>query len=182
MSSSAVPLASSELQAKIGPSIAAALKRAGIDLVAVLPDAWLTDVIDALDQDPDVTLIRVAREDEGVGICAGAFLGGRKAALLGQNAGFLLAVNALAGLGLHHHIPILMLLAHRGGIEDNQYYQVYKGRVTEPVLDALHIPHHRLTDRSDLDRIGQAARQAWLARGPVALLLTGEFLGQGVTQ
>ncbi len=182
MSSSAVPLASSGPQPKIGPSIAAALKHAGVDLVAVLPDAWLADVIDALDQDPDITLVRVAREDEGVGICAGAFLGGRKAALLGQNAGFLLSVNALAGLSLHHHIPILMLLAHRGGIEDNQYFQAYKGRVTEPVLDALHIPHHRLTHRSDLDRIGQGARQAWLVRGPVALLLSGEFLGQGGAQ
>jgi sulfopyruvate decarboxylase subunit alpha len=179
MSFSVVPVAPLGAVPKIGPAIAAALKRAGIDLVAVLPDAWLTDVIDALDQDPDITLIRVAREDEGVGICAGAFLGGRKAALLGQNAGFLLSVNALAGLGLHHHIPILMLLAHRGGIEDNQYFQVYKGRVTEPVLEALHIPHHRLTHRSDLDRIEQGARQAWLARGPVALLLSGEFLDQG---
>jgi sulfopyruvate decarboxylase subunit alpha len=178
----AVPPASPGPEPKIGPAVAAALKQAGIDLIAALPDAWLSDVIEVLDQDPDVTLVRVAREDEGVGVCAGAFLGGRKAALLGQNAGFLLSVNALAGLALHHHIPILMLLAHRGGIEDNQYFQVYKGRVTEPVLDALHIPHHRLAQRSDLVRIGQGARQAWLSRGPVALLLTGEFLGQGGRQ
>lgn len=164
----------------IGPAIVDALKGAGIDLVATLPDAWLTEVIDALEADPDMTLVRVAREDEGVGICAGAFLGGRRAALLAQNAGFLLSTNALAGLSLHHQIPILMLLAHRGGAEDDQYFQSYKGRVTTPVLDALRLPYHHLARAADLHLIGDAWRQAWLARTPVALLMSGRLLRKDV--
>jgi sulfopyruvate decarboxylase subunit alpha len=114
--------------------VLAELKAVGIDLVATLPDSWLTDLIEAIDADPAMTLIRVTREEEAIGICAGAYLGGRKAAVLAQNAGVLLSTNALAGLAYHHQIPVLLLVAQRGGAEDNQYYQVYKGRVTVPVL------------------------------------------------
>jgi sulfopyruvate decarboxylase subunit alpha len=165
--------------ADIPTAIVAALRIAGIDLVATLPDAWLSGVIAAVDDAPDMELVRVAREDEGVGICAGAFLGGRKATLLAQNAGFLLSVNALAGLALHHHIPVLMLLAYRGGAEDDQYFQVYKGRVTVPVLEALRIPHHLIDAADQIPTIADAARQAWLSRSPVALLMTGRLLRDG---
>lgn len=156
--------------------VVAALRRAGIDLIATLPDAWLGKVIAALEAEPDMTVVRVAREDEGVGICAGAFLGGRRAALLAQNAGFLLSVNALSGLALHHQIPILMLLAHRGGAEDDQYFQSYKGRVTVPVLEALRIPYHLCRKPEDLEVVDLAWRQAWLSRAPVAVLLSGDLL------
>ena len=150
--------------------ILAELKAAGIDLVATLPDSWLSDLIDAIAADPAMTLVRVTREEEAVGICAGAYLGGRKAAVLAQNAGVLLSVNALAGLAMHHQIPVLLLVAHRGGPEDNQYYQVYKGRVTVPVLNALGLPHHWVIGPTDYRMIGLAYRQAQLARVPVLLL------------
>src|SRR6516165_1993711 len=90
------------------------LKRAGINLVVSLPDQWLGDLIRRCEEDPAMTHVRLAREDDGVGICAGAFLGGRKAALVCQNAGVLLSVNALSGLAFHHQIPLLILAAHRG--------------------------------------------------------------------
>ena len=64
-----------------------ALHAAGVTLVATLPDAWLGGFIDAAGQDPAIRLVRVTREDEGVGICAGAYLGGARAVLLAQSAG-----------------------------------------------------------------------------------------------
>jgi sulfopyruvate decarboxylase subunit alpha len=147
-----------------------AIKSAGIDLIAALPDAWLTDLIQAIAADPSMTLVRVTREDEAVGICAGAYLGGRRAAVLAQNAGVLLSVNVLASLAMHHQIPVLLLVAQRGGIDDDQYYQVYKSRVTVPVLEAIGLPHHAVLGPHDYGLIASAQRQAWLARLPVALL------------
>ena len=94
--------------------IVAGLKRAGIDLVASLPDQWLGDLIARCEADSDITHVKLAREDDGVGICAGAFLGGRKAALICQNAGVLLSVNALGGIAFHHQIPFLVIAAQRG--------------------------------------------------------------------
>ena len=163
-----------------GPQKAAlvvdALKQAGIDLIATLPDAWLTDLIVVIAADPAFTLVRVTGEEEAVGICAGAWLGGRRAAVLAQNAGVLVSVNALAGLAMHHQIPVLLLVAQRGGVDDDQYYQVYKGRVTEPVLDAIGVPHHRVRSVADRGLIGQAQRQANLSRLPVALLFERQAL------
>lgn len=147
-----------------------ALREAGIDLVAALPDAWMTDLLVALAQEPGMTLVRVTREDEAVGLCAGAWLGGRRAAVLAQNAGVLLSANTLAGLALHHQIPVLMLVAQRGDVDDDQYYQVYKGRVTVPVLDAIGVAHHAVRGPGDYHLVSAAYRQAQLARRPVALL------------
>src|SRR5205085_53977 len=73
--------------------------------------------------------------------CAGAFLGGRKPALICQNSAVLLAVNALGAVAFHHQIPFLVIAAHRGMAEHNQYYQMYKGRTCEPVLRAIGLPH-----------------------------------------
>ena len=127
--------------------ILAGLKRAGIDLVVSLPDQWLGDLIGRCQEDPAITHVRLAREDDGVGICAGAFLGGRKAALVCQNAGVLLSVNALAGLAFHHQIPMLILAAHRGCFDDGYYYQMYKGWATERVLEGIGLPYTSSMDR-----------------------------------
>lgn len=160
--------------------IVAGLKRAGIDLVATLPESWLSDVFSAVEAEAGITLIRVTREEEGAGICAGAYLGGRKAALVAQNAGILLSTNALAGLAMHHQIPFLVLAAQRGGVDDDQYYQVYKGRVTVPVLEALGLPYHLVSGPDDYGLIEQAARQAFLSRSPVVLLFNrNALLGEG---
>lgn len=147
------------------------LKRAGIDLVASLPDQWLKDLIDRCDADPHIKHVKLAREDEGVGICAGAYLGGRKAALICQNSAVLLSANALGGIAFHHQIPFLIIAAHRGCFDDNQYYQMYKGRVMEPVLAAMGLPHYVIDGPEQLSLVEQGARQAFLTRMPVVLLL-----------
>jgi sulfopyruvate decarboxylase subunit alpha len=147
------------------------LKRAGIDLVASLPDQWLGELIRQCEADPAITHVKLAREDDGVGICAGAFLGGRKAALICQNAGVLLSVNALGGIAYHHQIPFLILAAHRGHFDDGQYYQQYKGRLCEPVLEAMGLPHYVIDGPEQLSLIVDGAREAFLKRMPVVLLL-----------
>jgi len=152
------------------------LKRAGIDLVASLPDQWLGDLIQQCEADPAITHIRLAREDDGVGICAGAWLGGRKAALVCQNSGVLLAVNALGGIAFHHQIPLLVIAAHRGHHDDGQYYQMYKGRICEPVLQAMGLPHWVVSNKDEISIIGDAARQAYLNRLPVVVLLRKKAL------
>ena len=152
------------------------LKRAGINLVASLPDQWLGPVIKQCEADPAITHVRLAREDDGVGICAGAFLGGRKAALICQNSGVLLSVNALGGVAFHHQIPFLILAAHRGCFDDNQYYQMYKGRVTERVLEGMGLPHYVIDGPEQLSMIEHGARQAFLSRMPVVLLLRKQAL------
>lgn len=148
-----------------------ALVRARVEVASSLPDSWLSAVIDRIDAERTIRHVRVTREDDGVGICAGASLGGRRAVLVCQNAGVLLAANALAGYGLHHQLPFLVLAAYRGSYDDRFYYQMYKGLVTEPVLAGLGLPHHVVDRIEQAAIVEDAVREASLVRRPVIVLL-----------
>lgn len=158
-----------------------ALLRANVEIAASLPDSWLSALIDRIDAEPRIRHVRVTREDDAVGICAGASLGGKRAAVVCQNAGVLLSTNALAGYGLHHQLPFVVLAAYRGTEDDGFHYQMYKGAVTEGVLAGSQIRHHVLHRPDDLDRIEAAVREADLARGPVVVLLRRAALLEGGT-
>ncbi len=151
--------------------IAKHLRAAGVTLVASLPDQWTGDLIRVLQDDAHMVHVRVAREDDGVGLCAGAALGGRRAALVCQNAGLLLSANALAGYAHSHQLPFLVLCASRGGADDAYFYQAYKGRTTVQFLDALQLPYHVVERAEQLSLIEDGYRQAVVWRTPVVLLL-----------
>lgn len=146
------------------------LVAAGVTVVATLPDSWLTDFIDALDETPGLSHVRVTREDDGAAICAGAALAGARSALVCQNAGVLLSANALAAYALHHQLPFLILAVGRGGFDDAFFYQAYKDTATVPVIDALGLPYHYLDGPEDDRLIADAMGQAWIHRRPVVLV------------
>lgn len=148
-----------------------ALTAAGVTIAASLPDSWLSALIDRIDAEKAIRHVRVTREDDGVGICAGASLGGKRAVLVCQNAGVLLSANALAGYGFHHQLPFLVLAAYRGSYEDTFYYQMYKGTVTEPVIAGLQLPYHVIDRIEQVGIVENAVRQATLLRRPVVVLL-----------
>jgi sulfopyruvate decarboxylase subunit alpha len=161
-------------------SIVQQLVGAGITVAASLPESWLGAVIAAVDEEPTIRQLRVAREDDGVAICGGAALAGKRSVLICQNSGLLLSVNALASYALHHQLPFLALAVARGEQDDWHFYQAYKGQVTAPVLDAVGIPYHRLNGRDDDAIIGEAMNQAWIYRRPVAVLCSRRsLLGEG---
>ena len=54
--------------------ILAGLKEAGIDLVSSVPDINMLQLINLLYADKQITHVPVGREEEGVGVCAGAHL------------------------------------------------------------------------------------------------------------
>ena len=51
-----------------------ALKSAGIKVISALPETWLVHLIRMAEDDPDVALVRLAKEEEGIGVAAGAHL------------------------------------------------------------------------------------------------------------
>src|SRR3954471_11365523 len=84
-----------------------ALKANGVKLVSALPETWLVHLIRMAEDDPEMTLVRLAKEEEGVGISAGAHLAGVKSAMLMQNHGFLASINAIVSCGQLYRIPLL---------------------------------------------------------------------------
>ena len=158
-------------ESAIADRVVASLVSARVEIAASLPDSWLTALIARIDAEPKIKHVRVTREDDGAGICAGASLGGKRAVLVCQNAGILLSANALAGYAHHHQLPFLVLAVYRGTHEDRFYYQMYKGLVTEPLLRGIGVPYHVADRPEDLDIVPEAIRQAELARKPVVVLM-----------
>ena len=150
-----------------------ALKAAGVGLVSALPETWLVHLIRLADDDPDMLLVRLAKEEEGVGISAGAHLGGTRSALLMQNHGFLQSINAITSLALLYKIPLLMLISDRGHLGERDPWQTEGGKYTRRVLDALGIVRDDLVDPVLVEtQVARAMTLAQASLSPVALLLT----------
>jgi sulfopyruvate decarboxylase subunit alpha len=153
------------------------LKDNGVRIVSALPETWLVHLIRMAEEDPEMTLVRLAKEEEGVGISAGAHLAGVKSAMLMQNHGFLAAVNGIVSCAQLYRIPLLMLISHRGEFGEADPWQTEGGGVTEHVLDALRIPRARLDAAEQVPRrIAQAQKLAYSASRPVALLLCRDLM------
>ena len=151
------------------------LKRAGISVVVSLPDAFLVNLIEALEAGNDFIHVPVSREEEGVGVCTGAYLGGRRCAFLMQNAGLLNSFKALTTTGLQVESPMLLLVLYAGARGDMSFPML--GQVTEPVLSALRIPYYIPATLADVpDAIDGAVVQAYNAKKPIAILLNKAIL------
>jgi sulfopyruvate decarboxylase subunit alpha len=161
-----------------GPAlIVEALKQAGVDFVVVLPDQKLARLHELLEVDPFFTTVTVCREEEGVGICTGAFYGGRRAAMLIQNGGLFVATNALVSTAIMYEIPMLLLVYYAGDLNDRFFPTV--GHYTEPVLQALDIRYWVPREPHQVvPTVAGAAVLAADAARPMAVLLTRPILGE----
>lgn len=157
-------------------AIVGGLKKAAIDFVATLPDEKMVEVIRAVEHDRALKHVPLCREEEGIGICAGAYLAGKKTALIMQNAGFLNSCNALTTTSLQFQIPTLLLIYYAGDIGDRGFTTL--GSVTEPVLHALGVRSYVLRKSDEIDETLRGAQiLAEDSKRPVAVLLTKGVLG-----
>jgi sulfopyruvate decarboxylase subunit alpha len=156
-----------------------ALVANGVRLMSALPETWLVHLIRMAEDDPAMVLVRLAKEEEGVGISMGAHMAGVRSAMLMQNHGFLASINGIVSGAQLYRIPLLMLISRRGVMGERDPWQTEGGGVTEHVLEALRIPYDVLDDRSKVrHRIDRALTLAGSALRPVALLLDRELMWQ----
>jgi sulfopyruvate decarboxylase subunit alpha len=132
-----------------------ALKQCGIGLLSALPETWLVHLIRMAEDDPEMILVRLAKEEEGVGI----------------------SINGIVSCAQLYRIPLLMLISYRGEFGERDPWQTEGGGVTEDLLRALRIPYSHL-DHPDhvARRIGKAHTLATAANKPVALLLGRDLM------
>ena len=141
--------------------MSARLRGAGINLVATLPDINLAELLRAVEESRGLTHVPVCREEEGIGICAGAYLVGKKCAAIMQNGGFFNSNNAIVSTLLQYQIPLLLLIYYAGDIGDRTFSTT--GSLTEPVLQALGIRYYVM--RETEDAAGIDSPRASLDRG-----------------
>lgn len=153
------------------------LKECDVRVVSALPETWLVHLIRLADEDAEMTLVRLAKEEEAVGISAGAHFAGVKSAMLMQNHGFLASINGIVSFAHLYKIPLLMLISYRGSLGERDPWQTQGGNVTEPLLRALRIPYFFLDERQRVKkRVRQAQTLAESSLQPVALLLTRDLM------
>jgi sulfopyruvate decarboxylase subunit alpha len=154
-----------------------ALKACGTSLISALPETWLVHLIRMADQDPEMTLVRLSKEEEGIGVSMGAHFAGERSALLMQNHGFLQAINGIVSGAMLYKVPLLMLISDRGHVGETDPWQTEGGRYTRPVLDALRIVHDEISDPGQVEaKVARAMTLAQASSSPVALLLTRELM------
>ena len=170
-----MPSASAETWSEI---VLATLKRNAVTLAVYVPDKILIPLIDGVCADPFFTAVCATREEEGVGICAGAWMGGTRSVLMMQTSGFGNVPNALASLAVAYQIPVVLLISERGALGEFNAGQVWSSRVVAPVCAALGIPHHAIERLDDVEFIlDRSIKQAVATQSPAALVLSPLLTG-----
>lgn len=112
------------------------------------------------------------REDAALGVAAGAYLGGRLPAVLMQNSGLGVSLNALASLHLLYEMPCLLVVTWRGMGGQDAPEHLVMGDVMPRLLDLFRIRWRAPEEEADLrDAARWAAEAARAARRPVAIVV-----------
>ena len=155
-----------------------ALKRTDVELVAYLPDTPLEPLLDAVEDDDAFETVLVAREEEAVGVLAGAWLGGTRGALVCQSSGLANSFNALGSLVVPARIPFLGVVTRRGDLGEFNLAQVPAGYNLDALLDDVGVRNHAVADADVVgDRVRMAAESAFATETPYVVLLESTVAG-----
>jgi sulfopyruvate decarboxylase alpha subunit len=154
------------------------LKGNELQTIVYVPDTVLTELIRMTEVDPYFDVLSPTREEEGVGMVCGSYLGGRKGVLLMQNSGLGNAANALASLAMPYQVPFLMLVSQRGELGEFNVAQVGMGQAVRPLLDGLGIQHYTLERQDEVQPVlNGACKTAFSTDRPVAVILSTLLTG-----
>jgi sulfopyruvate decarboxylase TPP-binding subunit len=166
------------MQTELATRIVGGLGEAGIDFMSYLPESRLSQILPLMRDDPRFQLAPTASEADAVSIAVGATLGGKQAACYMESTGIYVSSYQLVVVALHLRVPILLLVGHLGGFDDqrNSFLYSLPGRRLIPNLEALDVEHKVLENGENLQaNIKSAVRTMNSLREPVALIFTGEF-------
>jgi sulfopyruvate decarboxylase subunit alpha len=152
----------------------AGMKEAGIDFVSGLPDGWQRNLHELIAADRAFRYVPVCNEGVGFSVCAGAWLGGKKPALIMENSGLRVAAEYIARISLGCGVPMVLLLSYRGDLGDTEHWAIPHRILCEPLLDALRIPYQIVRHVPDLRQaIKRAFRLSEAQLHPAAVLVSG---------
>ena len=132
----------------------------GARFFASVPCNTLGGLLDALNQDTRVQHVPVTREEEGVGICAGAALAGQRPVLVMQNSGLGNCLNALLSCSQLYELPLLILASYRGGPDELIDAQRPMGQAMRGLLTSVHVPYRELRHPDQMAEFRELVAQA----------------------
>jgi sulfopyruvate decarboxylase TPP-binding subunit len=163
------------------PLTAAAIKnefkRAGIHFVVALPDRVTSHhLLKGLIADPEYKVVQVCKEDEGVSICSGLYAAGHKSVLMMQYTGFLDSINAIRGVAVEGHFPVVIVVGLLGKEVDvaPSKSKKFGVKIIEPICDVMGIEHCVIERDSDTANISAAIEKSFANSTPYAVLIGKE--------
>jgi sulfopyruvate decarboxylase alpha subunit len=148
-----------------------------VEVVAYLPDSVLAPLIDRLKHESFDTVL-VSREEEAIGVLAGAWFGGRRGALVCQTSGLANTFNAMGSFTKPWGIPFVGLVTHRGGLGEHNLAQIPAGYGMADLLGELGVRNQRLDPNLDVEtQISRAAETAFATEDAFVLLMDPELGG-----
>ena len=158
--------------------IYAQFRRVGIRQVGYVPDAGHSRLIELCVNDPNIHDVVLTTEQEGVGLVAGAALGGERAALLMQSSGVGNCINMFS-LMRNCGFPCLVLITMRGEFAEFNPWQVPMGSITEATLKLCGFLTYRVGEPDDVDDIvGGGCDMAFGGDLQVAIVLSQRLIGR----
>ena len=152
-------------------------KEYNISMVSYVPDAGHLKLIELCQADPGIQAVSLTTEEEGVALSAGAYLGGKKAALLMQSSGVGNCVNMFSLLKACM-FPFLTIVTMRGESGEFNPWQLPMGQSVRPVMEASGLIVKEVSEEALIrPYIQAAARMAFNTYSPVAVLLSQDLLG-----
>ena len=133
----------------VNDAIMDALTANDVGFVTTVPCKQLAGVIEKIDQSDEMIHVPSNREDEGMGLCAGAFMGGKRPAIIMQNTAIGVTINALTTLIQFYRIPLPMLISYRGEVGEPVACQVEMAVHTKALLAQLNIPTYHFHQPQD---------------------------------
>jgi sulfopyruvate decarboxylase alpha subunit len=153
------------------------LKNAGVRMVGYVPDAGHKRLIELCHADAALRAVVLSTEEEGIGLAAGAWLGGTRSALLTQSSGVGNCINVL-GMVRECRFPLVMLVTMRGEFGEFNPWQVPMGQATPTVLEAMGVVVQQVEAANEVaPALTAAARLAFDSYAAVAVLVSHRVIG-----
>ena len=146
-----------------------------ISFVTTVPCKQLAGVIEKIEDSKDIYHIPSNKEDEGMGLCAGAYLGGKRPAIIMQNTAIGVTINTLVTLTQFYRMPLPMLISYRGELGEPVACQVEMADHTKALLNQLNIPTYHFHKEGDVEELDKILQYTFMCNKPVAILTDATF-------
>ena len=164
-----------EYDVSVDEKIVADLVKNKVEFVTTVPCKQLAGVIDGIEAEPAIYHIPSNKEDEGMGLCAGAFMGGKRPAIIMQNTAIGVTINTMVTLTQYYRMPLPMIISYRGELGEPVACQVEMAVHTKGLLAQLNIPTYHFHHEDDVNELDKILQYTSMCNKPVAILTDASF-------
>ena len=150
-----------------------ALAAARVRVVGYVPDAGHKRLIELCHADRSMRAVVLTTEEEGIGLAAGAWLGGQRSALLMQSSGAGNTVNVL-GILKTCRIPLTFIVTMRGEAGEFNSWQVPMGEGTQASFETMGV---KVVRASTAEEVAPLVAAALRSEQATAVLISQKVIG-----